>query len=73
MVRAVRDGDVGGLAVASDERLRVAREMLLPRTDTMVSQEAAWIERISRLLEDRDLARDHLAKSSMLDMVDLGA
>jgi 2-polyprenyl-6-methoxyphenol hydroxylase-like FAD-dependent oxidoreductase len=71
MVRALRDADVAGLHRASDERLRVAREMLIPRTDSMVSQEGTWIERVSQLLTDADLARDHLSKTAMLDMVDL--
>lgn len=73
MVRALRDGDVAGLHRTSDERLRIAREMLIPRTDSMVSQEGTWIERVSQLLSDPHLAREHLFKTAMLDMVELGA
>ena len=73
IVRAIQDGDVQGLASASNKRLQIARDMLLPRTDTMVSKEGSWIERVSKLLEHPDLARDHLTTSSMLDMVNLEA
>jgi 2-polyprenyl-6-methoxyphenol hydroxylase-like FAD-dependent oxidoreductase len=71
MVRALRDGDETGLHAAAAERLRVATGMLLPRTDDMVSQEGDWIDRVSKLLNDPEHARNYLYKSAMLDMVDL--
>ncbi|HEY0295618.1 MAG TPA: FAD-dependent oxidoreductase [Bordetella sp.] len=71
MVRAIQDGDAAGLHAAAAERLRVVSEVLLPRTDSMVSQEGTWIERVSKLLNEPDHARDYLYKSAMLDMVDL--
>lgn len=71
MVRGLRDGDASAPQQVSDERLRVAREKLLPRTDTMVSQEGSWMQRVSALLGSPELAREYLVSSSMLDMVDL--
>ena len=58
---------------AAAERHRVAREMLLPRTDTMVSQEKAWIEKVEGLLSSREKGAAYLAQTAMLDMVDLPA
>lgn len=71
MAQAVRSGEVSAPQRAAEERLRIAREMLLPRTDTMVSQEGSWIQRVSTLLSNPDRAREHMVSSSMLDMVDL--
>lgn len=73
MVTALRDGDRTGLALAAARRLEVAREILLPRTDAMVTQEGSWMERVSQLLGDAAHARDYLYKSAMLDMVDFSA
>ncbi|MGN6145281.1 MAG: FAD-dependent oxidoreductase [Mesorhizobium sp.] len=73
MAEAIAGGERGALDAAADERHRVAREMLLPRTDTMVSQEKAWIEKVNGLLSDTDKARAYLAQTAMLDMVELPA
>ncbi|MGB3815101.1 MAG: NAD(P)/FAD-dependent oxidoreductase [Shinella sp.] len=73
MVEALVKGDAGGLETAAAERHRVAREMLLPRTDTMVSQEKAWIEKVNGLLCDKEKAAAYLAQTAMLDMVALPA
>jgi hypothetical protein len=73
MAAAVAGGGRGALDAVADERHRVAGEMLLPRTDTMVSQEKAWIEKVNGLLSDTDKARAYLGQTAMLDMVELPA
>ncbi|GLR52544.1 FAD-dependent monooxygenase [Shinella yambaruensis] len=73
MVAALSSGDDTALKEAAVERHRVARDMLLPRTDTMVSQEKAWIEKVNGLLSDREKAAAYLAQTAMLDMVELPA
>lgn len=71
MIRALKDNDIAGLNAAAVERHRVCTEMLLPRTDTMVAQEGAWIERVKGLLHDEDKARAYLLQTAMLDMIEL--
>jgi 2-polyprenyl-6-methoxyphenol hydroxylase-like FAD-dependent oxidoreductase len=73
MVNAIANGDIAGLEQAANERHRVSRDLLLPRTDTMVSQEKAWIEKVDGLLSDKDKASAYLAQTAMLDMVKLPA
>ncbi|MBV2142392.1 FAD-dependent monooxygenase [Falsochrobactrum sp. TDYN1] len=73
MAEAVRTGERAALDAAATERHRVSSEMLLPRTDTMVSQENAWITKVEGLLSDKDKARAYLAQTAMLDMVELPA
>lgn len=71
MVRAVQHDDLPGLHAAADERHRIATECLIPRSDSMVSAEGSWIERVQALLGNPQRARDYLAQTAMLDMVDL--
>jgi 2-polyprenyl-6-methoxyphenol hydroxylase-like FAD-dependent oxidoreductase len=73
MVSALANGGVAALEEAANERHRVSRDLLLPRTDTMVSQEKAWIEKVDGLLSDKDKASAYLAQTAMLDMVKLPA
>ncbi len=73
MADAVRTGTRAPLDAVAAERHRVSRDMLLPRTDTMVSQEKAWIAKVEGLLSDKDKARAYLAQTAMLDMVELPA
>lgn len=73
MIDAVTSGDREGLDHVAEERHRVSRDMLLPRTDTMVSQEKAWIAKVNGLLTDDEKAAAYLAQTAMLDMVELPA
>lgn len=73
MVRAVQQNDLQGLQAAADERHRVASQLLIPRSDTMVSAEGSWIESVQALLGDRQKARDYLKQAAMLDMVEIPA
>lgn len=69
MAAVTRDGvPQEGLFQVVDERQRVARELLIPRTDAMVSAEGAWIDRVRSLLTDPAKAREHLRQTAMLDM-----
>lgn len=71
MVDALEQGDRNALDRAAAERHRVSLAELLPRTDTMVSQEKAWIEKVNGLLSDWAKASAYLAQTAMLDMVTL--
>lgn len=73
MISALSSGDDTVLRKAAAERHRVAKEMLLPRTDTMISQEKAWIEKVNGLLSEKEKAAAYLAQTAMLDMVELPA
>lgn len=53
------------------DRERIARDKLLPRTDTMVSDPGRWIDRVSHLLQDDTAGRRYLSEAAMLDMVNL--
>ena len=71
-IAAVRAGaPLTVLEQAADERARIARELLVPRTDTMVADQGRWIDRVRRLLRDNTAARQYLSEAAMLDMVDL--
>jgi len=72
MIAALNTEDVNLVIQASDARARIARERLLPRTDTLVSHEKTWMRKTGELLNDPQQGRDYLAQTAMLDMVDLG-
>lgn len=73
MVTALGDNDPSELERVASERHRISRDELLPRTDTMVSQEKAWIEKVNGLLSHKEKAISYLAQTAMLDMVELPA
>ena len=54
--------------LAMQERLRIASEVLLPRTDKNVTGKQDWLEFIAAAAANPLKARDYLLTSSMLDM-----
>lgn len=71
MVQSLKNKDMNVLVAAANERHRVGAEMLLPRTDAMISKEKEWIERVSGYLEDPKKGQNYLSQTAMLDMVQL--
>ncbi len=68
-IAAAPDGaDAAFVAAAADERLRVARDMLIPRTDRNVAGGAAWLDRIRTMAADPAEAAAYLRTAAMLDM-----
>jgi hypothetical protein len=53
---------------ALQERLRIARDVLLPRTDKNVTGKDDWLAFIETAAAHPDKARAYLLTSSMLDM-----
>ena len=70
MASALRGGDPAGVARTSDERRRVAGEMLIPRTDRAVAGGDAWLEKIRATAASPADASAYLATAAMLDMLD---
>lgn len=70
MAAALRGGDPAGVARASDERRRVAEEMLIPRTDRAVAGGDAWLAKIRATAASPAEASAYLATAAMLDMLD---
>jgi 2-polyprenyl-6-methoxyphenol hydroxylase-like FAD-dependent oxidoreductase len=56
---------------ASDERRRVATQMLIPRTDRNVAGGDAWLSYIREMANDRAKTVSHLRTTAMLDMASL--
>ena len=56
---------------ASDERRRVATQMLIPRTDRNVAGGDAWLSHIREMANDRAKTVSHLRTTAMLDMASL--
>ena len=69
VARALAAGEVEA-AVA--ERERVAREMLIPRTDRQVTGGAAWAQSLRTTAADPAAAATYLHRAAMLDMLDRG-
>lgn len=61
--------DPDDLVAAAGERLKVAREMLLPRTHETLEEPGARLRRVIALRDDPVGRREFLRRSSMLDMV----
>ena len=53
----------------ADERLRVATQMLIPRTDRNVAGGEAWLDHVRAMAGNRDQAKAYLRATAMLDMV----
>ena len=54
--------------LASDERRRVATQMLIPRTDRNVAGGDAWLSHVREMANDRAKTVSHLRTTAMLDM-----
>ena len=61
-------GDTRPVDDASDERRRVATQMLIPRTDRNVTGGDAWLDHVREMANDRDKTVSHLRTTAMLDM-----
>ena len=61
-------GDTQPVDDASDERRRVATQMLIPRTDRNVAGGEAWLDHVREMANDRDKTVSHLRTTAMLDM-----
>jgi len=61
-------GDTQPVDDASDERRRVATQMLIPRTDRNVAGGDAWLDHVREMANDRDKTVSHLRTTAMLDM-----
>jgi len=64
-------GDARLVEDASDERRRVATQMLIPRTDRNVAGGDAWLLQVREMADDREKTVSHLRTTAMLDMAPL--
>ena len=69
IIRTIQENDEAILDAAAAHRLHVAREILIPRTDKMVSNVDEWMAQVQTMFKDEELSRAYLSKASMLDMV----
>ena len=72
MARAI-GGGAGGEALArcAQERLRIAREELVSRTESRLASIAQWPKRARKIAADPARAREFLYQASMLDMASI--
>jgi 2-polyprenyl-6-methoxyphenol hydroxylase-like FAD-dependent oxidoreductase len=71
LARAIIEANGSGTAFvddASDERHRVATQMLIPRTDRNVAGGDAWLAHVREMANDRAKTVAHLRTTAMLDM-----
>ncbi len=61
--------DLPALRAAAEERGRVAREVLIPRTDRSVAATGDWLADLRALAADPARARAYLREAAMLDML----
>ena len=71
--RALAADRPGQADQASDERHRIATELLIPRTDRHVTQDAAWTRHLRATASCKPSALAYLRTTAMLDMLDRGA
>jgi 2-polyprenyl-6-methoxyphenol hydroxylase-like FAD-dependent oxidoreductase len=69
VARALLSGGLPAAAAAAEERRRIARDLLLPRTDRSVAGGEGWLERVRATAADPAAARAFLREGAMLDMV----
>ncbi|MGE0846575.1 MAG: FAD-dependent monooxygenase, partial [Flavobacteriaceae bacterium] len=69
LVAALKAGRPDLVEAAADERLRVAREMLIPRTDRNITGGVAWLDKIKAMAASPSESTEYLATAAMLDMV----
>ncbi|QIE45002.1 FAD-dependent monooxygenase [Pseudohalocynthiibacter aestuariivivens] len=67
---ALRSGSSASLERAAAERARVARDVLIPRTDENIGTGLDRVKRIATLSQSPDKAAAFLAKQAMFDMLD---
>jgi len=68
MAEAIEGQGEERLHAVAAQRHSVGKDMLIPRTDSMVSAVGSWIDRVRRLLTDETHALQHLQQTAMLDM-----
>jgi 2-polyprenyl-6-methoxyphenol hydroxylase-like FAD-dependent oxidoreductase len=71
LTRAIIEANGSGSAFveqASDERRRIATQMLIPRTDRSVAGGDAWLAHVREMANDRAKTVEHLRTTAMLDM-----
>ena len=72
LARAIADAPAGGedtaVEAAAAERLRVSREMLIPRTDRNVAGGAAWLDKVRAMAASPSETAAYLRTAAMLDM-----
>lgn len=71
VARALLSGGIPAATAAAEERHRIARDLLLPRTDRSVAGGEGWLERVRATAADASAARGFLREGAMLDMVAL--
>jgi 2-polyprenyl-6-methoxyphenol hydroxylase-like FAD-dependent oxidoreductase len=62
------NGNADAVDDASDERRRIATQMLIPRTDRNVAGGDAWLAHVREMANDRAKTVTHLRTTAMLDM-----
>jgi 2-polyprenyl-6-methoxyphenol hydroxylase-like FAD-dependent oxidoreductase len=70
MIRALCEHRPELVVTAAAERKRVAKEMLIPRTDRNVAGGEGWLQKVRELAASRASAADYLATAAMLDMLE---
>ncbi len=72
LARAIADAPAGeqetAVGAAANERLRVSREMLIPRTDRNVAGGSAWLDRVRAMAANPSETAAYLRTAAMLDM-----
>jgi 2-polyprenyl-6-methoxyphenol hydroxylase-like FAD-dependent oxidoreductase len=71
VARALLAGGLPAATAAAEQRHRIARDQLLPRTDRSVAGGEGWLERVRATAADPAAARAFLREGAMLDMVAL--
>ena len=69
LAAAVAQGSSDPLIRAADERGRITREILIPRTDATIGTGRERLRRIIEISKDPSLLPDYLYKQAMLDML----
>lgn len=69
LTRSLRENQPERVLACAQERLRVAHELLVPRTDTSVASPEAWFNTVRELSSDPMKSLAYLHQASMLDMV----
>jgi 2-polyprenyl-6-methoxyphenol hydroxylase-like FAD-dependent oxidoreductase len=69
LIYSLRENQPGHVLACAEERLRVAHECLVPRTDTSVASPDAWFHSIRKLSTDPLKSLAYLHQATMLDMV----
>ncbi len=65
---AWHESDLGPLDRAADERQRIARDELIPRTDNAASGTDTLLATVEAAAKDRQRAREFMRRATMIDM-----